>query len=76
MAKKLFAYNNFWSHDKRICVQGPEDFRLYVDYDDVDHDIVDIAITHMLEVLNTHWNTEEFKAKCEEVYANRKDEDD
>lgn len=41
---------------KDIVVDGPDELRFYVDYDDVDHDTVDAQVEQMVELLNEHWD--------------------
>lgn len=38
--------------DKRVEVEGPVTF--FVDYDDVDHDLVDRLLPRMVDALNRH----------------------
>lgn len=47
-----FRLQAYGPHDKRIEIWGPDDLILYVDYDDVNHDVVDELVKTMLTVLN------------------------
>lgn len=40
--------------DKHFTVTGPGDFRMYVDYDDVNHEEIDATAEEMVRVLNNH----------------------
>jgi hypothetical protein len=42
--------------DKSFCIKVPEDFNIYlqVDYDDVDHEMVDKEAAVIVALLNTH----------------------
>lgn len=41
--------------DKRLIVTGPDQLRLFVDFDDVDTDTVLEATQRLVRVLNHHW---------------------
>ena len=41
--------------DKSFAITGPEGYLLLVDYDDVDHDLVDIYTDAVVTVLNEAW---------------------
>lgn len=45
-------------HDRRMKtfqVYAPDDFTIYIDYDDVDHKATDRAVKKMVKILNAHW---------------------
>lgn len=42
--------------DKRFRVFGPDDVLMYVDYDDVNHDQVDVTVREMISLLNEEWD--------------------
>lgn len=55
MAK--WQVNDLASTSKSVFIQGPdESLRLYMDYDDVDHDMVDEALIRILYALNQEWS--------------------
>ncbi len=41
--------------DKRIEVIGPNDFRMFIDYDDVDHSEVEKTLKKMISCLNNNF---------------------
>jgi hypothetical protein len=40
---------------KSFAISGPGDLHLDIDYDDVDHNVVEILYKRMLDILNQHW---------------------
>lgn len=50
-----FTMDEICAGDKEIIVQGPGDFYLTIDYDDVDHDAVEKAAEKIVRILNEHW---------------------
>lgn len=53
--KGTWHYSPWESTSKSIAIVGP-DIYIYVDYDDVDHDLVDEALPRIIEALNREWN--------------------
>lgn len=51
-----FEVQKFDFLDKNIEVYGPQDLHLFVDYDDVEQDLVEAALEKMIRILNEHWN--------------------
>jgi predicted RND superfamily exporter protein len=62
MKKTEFEIDNHSGIDKDFGF-GNEYIFMLVDYDDVNHKEVDIAITYIKDILNKHWNDEEFKMR-------------
>jgi hypothetical protein len=55
MAKgKPFQFDSYGGLDKYIEIHGP-DLNLRVDYDDVNHTMVDKGVRQMVDILNEHW---------------------
>lgn len=44
--------------DKRFRIFGPDGFELIVDYDDVNHKLVDRGCERLVNILNEHWGEE------------------
>lgn len=53
---ELFKIEKHTRTDKRFKITGPDDFKLLVDYDDVDHKEVDKQTKKMVDILNKHWD--------------------
>lgn len=57
MAKKLFRVTEFEpDYSKWIEIEGPN-LSLRIDYDDVEHEAVELATKKMLKILNANWET-------------------
>lgn len=54
--KPLWKHFGFDYCDKEVEVMGPKDFRMMVDYDDVNHSQVEKITEKMIDILNKHWN--------------------
>lgn len=64
MTKPNFSVD-LYSRDKEVVIEGPATIRLALNYDDVDHDLVDAIIEPLLGILNS----EDFAMEIE--YAKR-----
>jgi len=52
------------SSDKEFGILTPDDeWRVRVDYDDVNHPVVDKLTRRMVTILNDHWNDPEYQPK-------------
>ena len=45
--------------DKSVFVDGPMDMAIEIDYDDVDHEIIDLEMENLVKILNEHWTPAE-----------------
>jgi len=59
--------------DKRFLIKSPPEFDadLVVDYDDVDHEVVDMVTQEMVRVLNEHFDFERFNEKLDKFFEER-----
>ena len=75
-SKKKRSLFNIQPHDgidKSFEIEGPDGFRLFVDYDDVDHNYVDAVAKRMVSILNA--NAEAF-AEADKWRTPIEDEDE
>jgi hypothetical protein len=64
------------SLDKRYKIENPDHaIRLFVDHDDVDHEVSDVYAEAMVQVLRGCWHLveAEVKAKTDAIYAKREE---
>jgi len=54
--------------DKRIEVNGPDGFRLWVDNDDVPHKVAEGGLKKMVKLLNKHWKDCKTSSKTSQNY--------
>lgn len=59
MPKQLFSASSFDTVNKTVEIRGPDDFRMEVDYDDVDHPEVRRTAKRIILLLNKHWETKD-----------------
>ena len=52
---KYWKISEFDSSDKEIEITGPNDFRMLVDYDDVDHKEVSDMVMKIVRCLNAYF---------------------
>lgn len=68
MAKKEFHIDSYEKYDKFIIVNGPDDLRLEVDYDDVDHKSTEENMKKMVDILNDNWNNPKYSKHADDLY--------
>ncbi len=51
-SKKKMKWDFGWGHDKALEIAGPKGMRIWVDYDDVDHDAADELADWLISALN------------------------
>lgn len=56
MTQRLFTIESHSMIDKSFSIEGPDGFAMMVDYDDVDHEFVDLMTDAVVETLNTNWS--------------------
>lgn len=57
MATGLFEVEKYDRAVKNIVIYGPEGLRIAVDFDDVNHLLVETLVAHMVAVLNRHFGS-------------------
>lgn len=55
MTSDQFRIEPYSQFDKRIHITGPDELRLEVDFDDVDHEPVELHVERLVAVLNQNW---------------------
>jgi hypothetical protein len=55
MASKPFTMQKHTTIDKSFDIEGPEGFRMTVDFDDVDHASVNNIARNVVRILNEQW---------------------
>jgi hypothetical protein len=64
MKSPYFRIIEFDEHDKMIAVEEDcenNPLRIEVDFDDVDREVVERKVRQLVEVLNAHWDPEQFE---------------
>lgn len=47
-----FVVHNYTRTDKVICISGPDEIGIQVDFDDVDHESVEFFVKRLVPILN------------------------
>jgi hypothetical protein len=64
---KIFSIQEYDNTDKDFEVSGPDDLRITIDNDDVDHKSVKILSAKMVQILNDHWNDKEYSPHADDL---------
>jgi len=74
---KSFEVSPYTTMDKRVMITGPEDIVLYVDYDDVNHFVIDEMIQLIVNELNWVFDRHDdvVSEAIERGYARAKEEE-
>lgn len=56
---QLFTIGLHNTIDKSFIIYGPDDFKMEVDYDDVDHEFQDLMAKTIVAILNNNWSMRE-----------------
>lgn len=62
--------------DKSFRVFGPRDIMLTIDYDDVDHEAVDLIIRNMVDTLNSYYPVDLVNHTLNNMYNIRANDED
>jgi len=66
--KKEFNITSYEKYDKDILVEGPNELRVKVDFDDVDRTSVEKDMKKMIKILNDHWNDPKYAENAHDLF--------
>jgi len=63
----MFTIQPHTTIDKDFVINGPDDFNMIIDYDDVDHELVDLMANTVVAILNRHWSVRELLEQAKNI---------